>query len=135
MQIVLTSLQTDKKIKEFIDTAVKEGVLLGIGAFAGGHLLKLLTSVVKTGVASIFENQKETDNSIVIGKLEFPIHELGTGDYTFNLSTTQELIFDELIFQDDKIIKRTKKIPKGMGIAQVVLSFEVFDEQEELLIS
>jgi hypothetical protein len=40
-----------------------------------------------------------------------------------------------LTFQDDKIIKRTKKIPKGMGIAQVVLSFEVFGEQEDLLIS
>jgi hypothetical protein len=41
-----------------IDIQVKDGVLLGIGAIPGGPVIKLLTSVVKTGVESIFENQK-----------------------------------------------------------------------------
>lgn len=127
LKIILTSNQTDTKIKKVINDAIKTGVLAGISFISGGIAISIFTAIGKTIIESVFDRKNGSEKSIVIGMIEFPINGIGSGDYTFNLSTIEEIKLKETIYQNGEQVIKTRTIPKGIGIAQIILEFKIFE--------
>ncbi len=132
IKITLGLVSSPKKIDAIVRKLVETGIVAVVGTLTGGIGITVTTAMVTKGIESIFESAKKEEEVIVLGIASRGIsNRTEEGEFIFHLVTTDEIKYtiDRKIV-DDQLIETVRTIPKGYGIAKVVLDIVKVPEEE-----
>lgn len=125
--VKLAVVDSVSKIEKILLEVFKGALLAGAGLIPGGNLATtVIVGGAKKVVESVFDSKELKDKITQLGEIEFPINDLtNEGDLILNLSTKKKIVIEtEKVNANGELERLTRTIPKGFGIAQVVLNIK-----------
>jgi hypothetical protein len=128
IKITLSVVSSPNKVDAFLKKLIKAGAIAAVGTLTGGVGVTITAAIAGTVIESLFEESKKDkeDNVLSLGTASFGINnDTQEGEMIFHLVTTDEIKYTlDRKVEDDQITETIRTIPKGYGIAKVVLSVE-----------
>lgn len=132
IKVKLAVVESVSKIDKIMVEVIKGALLAGAGFITGGTGTTILLAGAKKVVESIFDSKELKDKITILGEIEFPLNEnLEEGDLTLNLSVKNEIVIKR-INKDNKETEIIRTIPKGLGIAQVILDIKRINRDDKV---
>ncbi|HLP96368.1 MAG TPA: hypothetical protein VK168_20135 [Saprospiraceae bacterium] len=136
IKITLSIVSSPDKVDELLKKLLKAGAIAAVGTLTGGIGVTITAAVAETVIESIFQETKKGKDANVfpLGTASLGINnDTEEGDIALHLVTTREIKYTlDRKVEDGQITEVIRKIPKGFGIAKVVLNIEKKEKEKQI---